>query len=84
MILPAPQASSHSTSKRSAIARASSIGIDGCIFTPVCSSTSSAIVARRHGGAMSTSSPPICTTVVPIASISDVSTISSVRSIMSW
>ena len=57
MILPAPQTSSHSTPKRSAIDRASSIGIDGCILTPAFSSISSAIDARLYGGFMSSSRP---------------------------
>ena len=67
MILPEPHTSIHSTPKSSAIARASSIGIDGCMSTPACSLISSIIVARRNGGSRSTSRSPTVTTVVPLA-----------------
>ncbi len=70
--------------RSSAIARAAATGIVGCIRTPALSSISAAIVARRQGGARSTSCPSIRTFVVPIASTQAAATIASVRSIMSW
>ncbi len=68
----------------SAIARASSTGIDGCMSTPLTSLISACMVMRFQGLARSTSWPSSVMTVVPVASRAALKTIASTRSIMSW